>query len=134
MWWSGEFTSPAPGHNPLEIMTEQDYALHGHDPYPSNSIVFNASPTKEIARFTEEGFYYKGEFIEDAGEVHRLLKAALGELLVVRNIPTDDELDERALFWWGPDVDERTVSEVIEGGSMSAFARYVLTHYAHKNQ
>ena len=52
-------------------MTEQDY---------SNTIVFNAPPTKEIARFTEEGFYYKGEFIDDAGEVHRLLKEVLGQM------------------------------------------------------
>ena len=101
---------------------------------PPNTITFNTSATNEIARFTEEGFYYKGEFIEDAGEVHRLMKATLKELLVVRNMPTDDDLDELALFWWGPDTDEHTVSEVIEEGSMSAFARYVLTSYAHKNQ
>lgn len=44
---------------------------------PPPAIIFNTSDTKEIARFTEEGFYYKGEFIEDAGEVHRLLKTTL---------------------------------------------------------
>lgn len=126
-------------------MTQQDYStnvfdaptgnlLVGNYNAPPPSISFNTRDAGEIAKFTEEGFYYKGKFVDDAGEVHRLLKAALGELLVVRNIPTDEELDERALFWWGPDVDERTVSEVIEGGNMSAFARYVLTHYAHKNQ
>lgn len=42
-----------------------------------NSIIFNTMNTKEIARFTEDGFYYKGEFIEDAGEVYRLLKEVL---------------------------------------------------------
>ena len=67
---------PAPGHNPLEIMTQQDY---------SNTIVFNTGDTKEIARFTEEGFYYKGEFVDDAGEVHRLLKEVLGQMKTEQN-------------------------------------------------
>lgn len=47
---------------------------------PPASITFNTSATNEIARFTEEGFYYKGEFIEDAGEVYRLLKEVLGQM------------------------------------------------------
>ena len=126
-------------------MTEQDYSkdvlaaptgnlLVGNADAPPPSISFNTRDAGEIAKFTEEGFYYKGEFVDDAGEVHRLMKATLKDLLVVRNMPTDDDLDELALFWWGPDTDERTVSEVIEEGSMSAFARYVLTSYAHKNQ
>jgi hypothetical protein len=68
---------PAPGHSSLETMTQQDYTLRDTSFYPSNSIVFNAPSTKEIARFTEEGFYYKGEFVDDAGEVHRLLKDVL---------------------------------------------------------
>ena len=45
-----------------------------------NTITFNTADTKEIARFTEDGFYYKGEFIDDAGEVHRLLKEVLGQM------------------------------------------------------
>ena len=67
---------PAHGHNPLEIMTEQDY---------NNTIVLNAGDTKEIAKFTEDGFYYKGEFIDDAGEVHRLLKEVLGQMKTEQN-------------------------------------------------
>jgi hypothetical protein len=70
-------TSPPPGHNPLEIMTEQDYTLHAHDPLLPDSIIFNTADTTEIAKFTKEGFYYKGEFIEDAGDVYRLLKTVL---------------------------------------------------------
>jgi len=58
-------------------MTQQDYA--------PNTITFNISDTKEIARFTEEGFYYKGEFIEDAGEVYRLLKEVLGQMKAEQN-------------------------------------------------
>ena len=79
---------PAPGHNPLEIMTEQDYSkdvlaaptgnlLVGNFDAPPPSISFNTRDTGEIAKFTEEGFYYKGEFVDDAGEVHRLLKDVL---------------------------------------------------------
>lgn len=69
-------------------MTQQDYSIDAiaapagslliGGELPPPSITFNASATKEIARFTEEGFYYKGEFIDDAGEVHRLLKEVLG--------------------------------------------------------
>jgi hypothetical protein len=63
-------------------MTQQDYLVPGDTTLscaaPPRSITFNTSATKEIARFTEDGFYYKGEFIDDAGEVHRLLKEVLG--------------------------------------------------------
>ena len=40
--------------------------------------------------------------------------------------PTDEDLDEFALFWWGSDLDERTVTDVIESTSMTAFARDIL--------
>ena len=39
---------------------------------------------------------------------------------------TDEELEEFSIYWWGADNDERTVTEVIEEGSMAAFARAVL--------
>ena len=79
---------PAPGHNPLEIMTEQDYSseildaptgnlLVGNFSAPPPSISFFTRADGEIARFTEKGFYYKGEFVDDAGEVHRLMKDVL---------------------------------------------------------
>lgn len=45
-----------------------------------NSIVFNTKYTNEIAKFTEDGFYYKGEFVDDAGEVHRLFKDVMYEM------------------------------------------------------
>jgi hypothetical protein len=53
-------------------------------------------------------------------------RAALAEQPAV---PTDDELDEFALFWWGSDIDERTVTDVIECCSMTAFARAVLARW-----
>ena len=43
--------------------------------------------------------------------------------------PTDDELDEFVVFWWGADTDERTVTDVIEGDSMAAFARAALERW-----
>jgi hypothetical protein len=58
-------------------MTEQYYLVPG-DPELASSITFYTKDTSEIAKFTEDGFYYKGEFIDDAGEVHRLLKEVLG--------------------------------------------------------
>ena len=70
-------------------MTEQDYSTNVFDAPTGNftvgntdlqapSIIFHVPPNStEIARFTEEGFYYKGEFVDDAGEVHRLLKDVL---------------------------------------------------------
>ena len=58
-------------------MTQQDYLVPGNAE-PASSITFYTEDTREIASFTEDGFYYKGEFIDDAGEVHRLLKEVLG--------------------------------------------------------
>jgi len=69
-------------------MTELDYSknvltaptgnlLVGKFKVPPPSIIFNTREAGEIAKFTEEGFYYKGEFVDDAGEVHRLLKDVL---------------------------------------------------------
>jgi len=43
--------------------------------------------------------------------------------------PTDEELDELAVFWWGLDIDERTVTDVIECCSMTAYARAVLARW-----
>ena len=69
-------------------MTKQDYSskvlgaptgnlLVGDDNAPAPSISFNTRDAGEIAEFTEDGFYYKGEFVDDAGEVHRLMKDVL---------------------------------------------------------
>ena len=65
-------------------MTEQDYLVPGDTTLsceaPPSFITFNTKDANEIAKFTEEGFYYKGEFVDDAGEVHRLLKEVLGQI------------------------------------------------------
>ena len=43
--------------------------------------------------------------------------------------PTDEEIDEFVVFWWGADTDERTVTDVIESGSITAFARAALERW-----
>ena len=71
-------------------MTQQDYLAPGDTTLsceaPMPSITFHAGESpREIARFTDDGFYYKGEFIDDAGEVHRLLKEVLGTMKAEQN-------------------------------------------------
>ena len=70
-------------------MTQQDYLVPGDTTLscetPPPSITFNTKDAGEIAKFTEEGFYYKGEFVDDAGEVHRLLKEVLGTMKAEQN-------------------------------------------------
>jgi hypothetical protein len=45
-------------------MTQQNY---------SSSISLIEAGTEEIIRIDKEGFHYKGQFIADAGEAHRLM-------------------------------------------------------------
>ena len=41
-------------------------------PTPASIISFS-NYTEEVIRITSEGFHYRGQFIADAGEAHRLL-------------------------------------------------------------
>ena len=46
------------------------------DQPPTNCITFNESTSgypEEILRLDSKGFHYRGQFIEDAGEAHRLM-------------------------------------------------------------
>jgi hypothetical protein len=38
-----------------------------------NCITFAAPATEEVLRIDKEGFHYRGQFIADAGEAHRLM-------------------------------------------------------------
>lgn len=40
--------------------------------------------------------------------------------------PTDEELDEFAVFWWGPERDANTLDDLVQDGLMGEFARAVL--------
>lgn len=87
-------------------MTEQDHSKDvlaaptgnlfvGKFDVPPPSIIFHTRDTKEIAKFTEEGFYYKGEFVDDAGEVHRLMKDVLNGICYKKLcIDLVDELED----------------------------------------
>ena len=45
---------------------------------PTSQITFNApSPPEEVIRLDKKGFHYKGQFVADAGEAHRLMMAFL---------------------------------------------------------
>jgi len=73
--------------------------------------------------------HYRQLLMDDRRETHALAieaRAALAEQPVG---PTDEELDEFAVFWWGSDTDKRTVTDVIECCSMAAFARAVLARW-----
>jgi hypothetical protein len=44
------------------------------DPPDDSSISFHVSPaSEEVIRIDAKGFHYRGQFIADAGEAHRLL-------------------------------------------------------------
>ena len=62
-------------------------------------------------------------------EINNLTNSARAALAEQPVGPTDEELDEFAVFWWGSDTDERTVTDVIECCSMNAFARAVLARW-----
>ena len=69
-------------------------ALATPPPEPTTSqIIFDDSSTEEVIRLDKEGFHYKGQFIADAGEAHRLMLAFLKQhAKVEQEPPTDDEL------------------------------------------
>jgi hypothetical protein len=40
---------------------------------------------------------------------------------------TDDDLEEFALYWFGPEADETTITEALESGQLTGFTRAVMT-------
>jgi hypothetical protein len=64
---------------------------------PTPCITFCAPPLEEVIRIDKEGFHYKGQFIADAGEAHRLMLAFLKQHAKVEpEPPTDQEIEEWA--------------------------------------
>jgi hypothetical protein len=63
---------------------------------PTPCITFCAPPApKEVIRIDKEGFHYKGQFVADAGEAHRLMVAFLKQNNKVEpEPPTDEELSD----------------------------------------
>jgi len=56
---------------PQKPMT--DFLAQGPSQPLSNCITFAAPATEEVMRIDKEGFHYRGQFIADAGEAHRLM-------------------------------------------------------------
>ena len=78
-------------------MTQPDFWIERQPPCPAIVFNFSQSLPEEIARFDSKGFYYKGEFIDDAGEVHRLLKQVLeGQLNMTTPPPPEPTGEEIA--------------------------------------
>ena len=100
-------------------------ALATPPPEPTTSqITFNDSSTEEVIRLDKEGFHYKGQFIADAGEAHRLVLAFLKQHAKVEpEPPTNDELN--ALWNCCGNYDE----EGDHYGNIFQFARAVLERW-----
>jgi hypothetical protein len=78
-----------------ELLHSARTALATPPPEPTTSqITFNDSPTEEVIRLDKEGFHYKGQFIADAGEAHRLMLVFLKQHAKAEPEPlTEDELN-----------------------------------------
>ena len=65
----------------------------------TNCIMLSALATEEVIRIDKEGFHYKGEFIADAGEAHRLMVEFLNQTTPKPEpvAPTDEEICNLAL-------------------------------------
>ena len=62
----------------------------------TNCIRFNANAPapEEMLRLDKEGFHYRGQFIADAGEAHRLMVEFLKQQTQPEPVaPTDEELE-----------------------------------------
>jgi hypothetical protein len=62
--WDGQFTS---AEKILAIADELETST------AENCITFAAPTSEEVMRIDKEGFHYRGQFIADAGEAHRLM-------------------------------------------------------------
>ena len=82
------------------------------------------------ARMADELDHYRQLLMDDRRATHALATEARAALAQPEpQGPTDEELDEFAIYWWGSEIDERSVSDVIECGSMAAYARAALTRW-----
>jgi len=67
---------------------------------PTSNITFHDSRyefSEQVIRLDKEGFYYRGQFIADAGEAHRLMVEFLRQQTQSEpQGPTDEELQKLA--------------------------------------
>jgi len=82
------------------------------------------------ARMADELDHYRQLLMDDRRATHALATEARWFLAQPEpQWPMNEELDEFAIYWWGSETDERSVSDVIECGSMTAYARAVLARW-----
>ena len=68
------------------------------EPIDSSIVLRNPGAGEEVIRLNKDGFHYRGQFIEDAGEAHRLIMEFLRQgtvpALAEQPVgPTDEELN-----------------------------------------
>jgi len=70
------------------------------EPTMDNKVIFQQDTPdgmEEVIRFDKEGFHYRGQFIADAGEAHRLMVEFLRQQTQSEpQGPTDEELQKLA--------------------------------------
>jgi hypothetical protein len=85
----------ATDHRPassVELLTCTRAALATSPPEPPTPfIAFCAPPPEEVIRIDKDGFHYKGQFIADAGEAHRLMLAFLKQNTNTKPEPPEDD-------------------------------------------
>ena len=71
------YTQEFRNHEELEVFIQQLRATAAEAWLDTSSNITLSSQKEEVMRIDAEGFHYKGEFIADAGEAHRLMVAFL---------------------------------------------------------
>jgi hypothetical protein len=64
-----KFTDPAPNSITAEL---PGYSVAENTAHPNSITLQGGTAPEEIIRLDSKGFHYRGQFIEDAGEAHRL--------------------------------------------------------------
>ena len=81
------------------------------EPTMNNKIIFQQDTpdgTEEVIRLDKEGFHYRGQFIADAGEAHRLMVEFLRQQTQPEpQGPTDDEIEEWVDASWVVSLQEQ---------------------------
>jgi len=80
---------------------------------PINCITFRAPATEEVMRLDQEGFHYRGQFIADAGEAHRLMVEFLKQQTQPEPAPASS-LAERVLDAMGEGTEAEARAAILE--------------------
>ena len=88
------YTQEFRNHEELEVFIQQLRATAAEAWLDTSSNITLSSQKEEVMRIDAEGFHYKGEFIADAGEAHRLMVAFLKQNTAQpeQEGPADEEL------------------------------------------